>query len=184
MKLWHKILMKASSMVFLMVAVGSLPGCASTPHGLVLDPVGPPLARPVAASPQGTLVVFSAYTAHGPGPNEPDYRQHHSSYQIFSASGQLLQTVPNDDAAPMGEDPTEVKLPAGTYRVVARANGYGVVTVPVVIADDQVTTVHLEGGASWPDQTAFTPGNTVRLPDGQVAGWRAGAGSTAKAFGP
>ena len=170
--------MKASLTV-LLAASALLPGCASSPRGLVLDPVGPPLTRPAAAGSQGTLVVFSAFAVHGPGPSEPDYHRHYSDYRIFSAGGQFLQNVPND-AGPTGEDPAGVKLPAGTYRVVARANGYGLVTVPVVIATDQVTTVHLEGSATWPNQTAFTSDNTVHLPDGQVAGWRAGAGSTAR----
>jgi hypothetical protein len=44
------------------------------------------------------------------------------------------------------EGPAEVQLPPGKYRVVARANGYGTVTVPVTVAAKQTTTVHLEGG--------------------------------------
>jgi hypothetical protein len=50
---------------------------------------------------------------------------------------------------------------------VAQANGYGTVPVPVVIRADQVTTVHLEGGASWPNNAALVGSNPVRLPDGK-----------------
>jgi len=64
-------------------------------------------------------------------------------------------------------------LPAGTYRVVARANGYGIVTVPVVIEKNQVTTVHLEGGGSWENEVARSQSDAVRLPDGRIVGWRA-----------
>jgi hypothetical protein len=49
-----------------------------------------------------------------------------------------------------------VKLPAGQYLVTARASGYGYVTVPVVIAADRNTIVHLETGS--PDSAAFNIG--------------------------
>ena len=61
-------------------------------------------------------------------------------------------------------------LAPGKYRVVAHANGYGTVTVPVVIDATHVTTVHLNGGSS--DETADNQNDTVRLPDGNVVGWR------------
>ena len=54
--------------------------------------------------------------------------------------------------------------------MVARANGYGTVTVAVVVAANRVTTVHLEGGSS--DETADNQNDTVRLPDGNMVGWR------------
>ena len=58
------------------------------------------------------------------------------------------------------------------YRVVAQANGYGRVTIPVVIEAHQTTVLHLEGGGSWPSEAEFNQTNAVRLPDGQIIGWK------------
>jgi len=33
--------------------------------------------------------------------------------------------------------------------------------------------LHLEGGSSWPNESAFNQTNAVRLPDGQIIGWKA-----------
>jgi hypothetical protein len=85
-----------------------------------------------------------------------------------------LRTVHNDNGE-LVEGPAEVSLAGGRYRVVALANGYGLVIVPVVIVRSQVTTVHLEGSPSWPDKQALLHSNPVRLPDGEIAGWRAPA---------
>ena len=62
----------------LLLAALPLAGCASNGHGLVLDPVGPPVFQPSAGS-NGTLVVFSAYdpNAHF---NSLSYRRIHSGY--------------------------------------------------------------------------------------------------------
>jgi hypothetical protein len=98
------------------------------------------------------------------------YRQEYSDYRIYSADGQLRQRVHNDTGTALGS-PVTVRLPPGQYRVVARANGYGTVTVPVVIATGGTTVIHLEGG-NWPDKAAFNETNAVRLPDGRIVGWR------------
>ena len=66
-----------------------------------------------------------------------------------------------------------MRLPAGKYRVAASSNGYGTVIVPVVIANNRMTVLHLEGGYSWPNETAFNEANSVRLPDGEIVGRRA-----------
>jgi len=55
-------------------------------------------------------------------------------------------------------------------------NGYGTVTVPVTIKPNRLTTVHLEGGTWWPSRSPIFESEPVRLPDGQIVGWRAGAG--------
>ena len=90
-----------------------------------------------------------------------------------------MQTVRNANAASL-EGPKRVQLPVGTYCVIARANGYGVVIVPVIIRADQVTTVHLEGGPSWQNLSQLSQSNPVRLPDGEIAGWRASPDSPPK----
>jgi hypothetical protein len=117
------------------------------------------------------LVVFSAYDqdAHF---NDLPYRRVHSDYSILTTDGKLLQTVHNDNGTSAG-GPKEVLLPAGRYQVVARANGYGAVTVPIVIGTHQTTTVHLEGGNPCGNMAPSGQANPVRLPDGEIAGWRA-----------
>ena len=127
---------------FLLAAL-PLAGCASNGHDLVLATVGPTPFQ-VTADADGSLVVFSAYdqSAHL---NSLPYRRVHSDYTILTADSKLLQTVHNDNGTSV-EGPKEVQIPAKRYQVVARANGYGMVTVPVVICSNQTTTVHLEGG--------------------------------------
>ena len=56
----------------------------------------------------------------------------------------------------------------------------GYVTIPVIIAARENTLLHLEGGGSWPDESAFNQTNAVRLPDGQVVGWRTAAEHSSK----
>ena len=164
--------MKTYCTVALLTAATLWSGCASAQHGLTLDPVGPPSVQSTVPNDNGTLVVFSAYDVTAPGTGDYEHRHHYSDYKILSPDGKLLQNVHNDSNSVLREA-ARVKLPAGTYRVVAHANGYGMVTVPVVIEKNQVTTVHLEGGGSWENDVADNQANVVRLPDGRIVGWRA-----------
>lgn len=147
-------------------------GCAASQPGLTLTPVGSPAVQSAVTDDKGTLVVFSAYDVTAASPGDHEHRHHYSDYKILSQDGKLLQTVHNDSNTVLREA-TRVKLLPGTYRVVAQANGYGVVTVPVVIEKNQVTTVHLEGGGLWENDIAQNQANVVRLPDGRIVGWRA-----------
>lgn len=149
-------------------------GCASYHHQIALEPVGPAPHEPSSPVLEGLLVVFSAFD---PTPSIKGnlYRAYYTDYRIFSSDGnQLLKEVQNNSGKLL-DGPKRVQLPAGTYRVLARANGYGVVTVPVVIRPGQVTTVHLEGTNWWPARSAIFQSNPVRLPHGQIVGWRAAA---------
>lgn len=162
----------------ILAAAACLSGCASHRPGLVLDPVGPPPLTAAGAGSSGTLWVFSAFE-QGTDFNSLSYRRHYTDYKILSVGSKLLQTVQNDNGTLM-EAPRRVQLPVGRYAVVARANGYGEVTVPVVIRPNQVTTVHLEGSPSWPNSQDLARSNPVRLPDGEIAGWRASADNSSK----
>ena len=164
----------------ILVGAAVLAGCISHQRGLVLEPIGPPNPQSAGAGSSGTLVVFSAFDPHAHFNDLPHLR-HYTDYEITREDGKLVQTVRNDTGTIL-EEPKRVQLPAGAYGVVARANGYGVVTVPVIIRANQVTTVHLEGSSSWQNRSQISQSNPVRLPDGEIAGWRADtqrAGQTA-----
>jgi len=162
----------------LLVAAALLVGCASQPRGLVLDPIGPPDSQPAGAGTNGTLVVFSAFATHADF-NDLPYLRHYTDYKITSPEGKLVETVHNASGSAL-EGPKRVQLPVGAYCVVARANGYGVVTVPVRVGANQVTTVHLEGGSSWQPRSQLSQSNPVRLPDGEIVGWRASPDTSSK----
>jgi hypothetical protein len=153
-------------------------GCAFPQQNLVLDPVGPPSVRQAAADSEGSLLVFSAFDPQPHFSDLPD-KGHYTDYKIFTEDGRLLQQIHNDNGGSL-EGPLEVKMEPGKYRVLARANGYGLVTVPVVVLARQTTIVHLEGGTAWPHQPKMTWGDAVRLPNGEVVGWRNEPVSTAK----
>jgi hypothetical protein len=152
-----------------------LAGCATPGPVLGLAPVGPPASLP-AALPQsaGTLLVYSAFY---PGPREtalPEDVRQHSDYKLYAGDGRLVGVVGvvANRAGLFGEDPARMSLAPGRYRVEARSNRYGMVSVPVVIAVDQVTEVHLDDDSSLPAKTAGGSG-MVRLSGGEFVGWSA-----------
>jgi hypothetical protein len=169
-----KLLLPAS------VVAGSalLWGCASHAPELVLDPVGPPPFASAGVGSTGMLMVYSAFE-QGAEFNSPYYRRQYTDYKILSADGKLLQAVHTDNGT-LIEAPKRVQLPVGPYRVAARANAYGEVIVPVVICANQVTRVHLEGSPAWPNGREIAKSNPVRLPDGEIAGWRASTTNPSK----
>ncbi len=123
-------------------------------------------------STNGTLVVYSAYEVNADFNARDPYRPEYSDYNIFSSDGGVIRRVHNNSGTNL-QNPLPVSLPKGEYRVVALANGYGLVTVPVIIEPNQNTVIHLEGGDHWPNESAFNQTNAVRLPDGQIVGWKA-----------
>jgi hypothetical protein len=177
--MWEeRTVMKLFLPIGLLAAATFLSGCASKGTALVLEPVGPPPLATAGKGSSGTLMVYSAYE-QGAEFNSPYYRRQYSDYTILSADGRLLQAVHNDSGT-LTEAPKRVQLPLDTYRIVARANSYGEVVVPVVIRANQVTTVHLEGSPAWPNGRELAKSNPVCLPDGEIAGWRASTGSSSK----
>ncbi len=155
------------------IAVGVLlAGCATGKSEITLDTVGPVPGQPAAiTSNNGTLVVYSAYAVNADFNSRDPYRPEYSDYRIFTTAGKLLQRVYNNSGTIL-QDPVSVELLPGEYHVFAHANGYGYVTVPVIIEARQNTVLHLEGGGSWPDELMFNQTNAVRLPDGQIVGCR------------
>ena len=160
-----KIVLTVGGMAMLLM------GCATSKSGLVLDCVGPrPIAITTSPSTAGTLIVYSAYQANADFNARDALRPEYSNYSIFTTDGRLLQKVINNSGTIL-QDPVPVKLLAGEYRVTARANGYGYVTVPVVIAANRNTIVHLETDS--PSAAAFNKTNAVRLPGGEIVGYKA-----------
>lgn len=155
----------------LFAAFSLVAGCAAYDQHLVLDPVGPSAELAPAAGGNGQLVVYSAFDGHLLASSDGDH-QRHSNYRLLAAGEDKPRLIHNDSGT-VWEGPVPVELPPGSYRVQAPANGYGMVTVPVVVAAGRVTTVHLEGGDPWPSKSLFTASNAVRLPDGQVVGLHA-----------
>jgi len=70
------------------------------------------------------------------------------------------------------QKPMTVPLPQGRYVVYARAEGYGRVTVPILIAASRTTVVFLEG-KGLPEAPELPEAEVVRLPDGRPVGRRA-----------
>ena len=170
--------MKFSATILALLAAALLSGCGTGPgpNGLVLDPVGPALlpSTPMtdSVSPNGTLVVYSAYRRNADFNARDRNRPEYSDYEIFSSAGALQQRIHNNSGTIL-QEVVPVTLPAGKYKVKARANGHGFVVIPVVIEAGRSTVVHLEGGGFWPNESVFNQTNAVRLPDGLVIGWKA-----------
>lgn len=89
---------------------------------------------------------------------------------LYSMAGQVLQSVENRSATDWRE-PKTLRLGVGRYLVTALAPRVGLVSVPVVIGEEQITVVDLNhevlpglsvAGEQW-----------VRLPNGQVIGSKA-----------
>jgi hypothetical protein len=161
-------------LTFNIIAAGVLlVSCATGNSGITLDTVGPvPTQSAAISSTNGTLVVYSAYEVNADYNSRDPYRPEYSDYKIFTTDGKLLQKVHNNSGTIL-QDPMSVELQPGKYRVIARVNGYGYVTVPIIIAPQQNTILHLEGGGFWPNESVFNQYNAVCLPDGQVIGWKA-----------
>jgi hypothetical protein len=149
-----------------------LAGCNSSRSALAFAPVGPVQSPAASLVSSGTLLVYTAFNTGVPSPNLPDDIRQHTDYELRAEDGKLLRHISNQ-AGYQSENPSPVPLPAGNYQITARANGYGVVTIPVVISAGRLTELHLEGGHAWPDNQAFNESNSVRLPGGEIIGWKA-----------
>ena len=148
------------------LVVSILAGCQSQP--VTLSAVGPAPATSERQVTSGYLRVFSATETHMDG--DIAYNPH-KGYRILSDSGKMLHYV-NNHIGTMDESPSIVTIPAGHYQIVADAEGYGRVTVPVEIRGGKTTVIHLE--RNWKPTPGAT-GNLVRLPGGEAVGWSAAA---------
>jgi len=138
---------------------------------VTLAPVGPRPPGVHAPGPlKGYLKVYSATTEYNDG-NLMYYP--HSRYSILDTGGKRLEWVDNH-VSMNDEAPQVVPIPVGTYYVLAQSEFDGLVRVPVIIKGGQTTVVNLERGrTSDKDTQGVDASRGVKLPSGQVAGWRA-----------
>jgi hypothetical protein len=171
--LWQRRNMKIAIKPVMLIIFGALlAGCAGMRSDLVLDTAGPtPAPTAQSTSGRGTLIVYSACKVNADFNSRDPNRREYSDYRILDRDRKLLEFIHNvtDDII---EGPVSVKLPVGKYFVVARSNGYGIVTIPVIIASRQNTILHLDGFDAWPDESEFNQTNAVCLPDGEIVGWK------------
>jgi hypothetical protein len=172
------------------IAVGSalccLAGCATAEKVAVLEPVGPSPGQRAEPQSQGALQVFSARKRTPTDPNleeffaNNDYGKNefllypaHTDYTITAMDGTVVRRVHNA-AGCYDDHPAVVSLAPGFYKVRAQAEEYGRererVELPVEIKAGQTTAVHL--ARDWNVRTRSKNADLVRMPNGDVVGWR------------
>lgn len=161
--------MKNATIIVLLALFAA--GCAFNRQAVITEPVGPPPRTERVTSSNGNLVVHSGFETTDATGFAHEYAHPHTAYDIYTLDGKLARHVRNYVGGLL-DDPETVALPAGNYKVSARANGYASVVLPVVIVAGKTTTVHLDSsGFNLAKQNP--KGNLVKLPDGQIIGWLA-----------
>lgn len=151
-----------------LVAVALLSGCLSAPVSRVAtEPVGPigGANRMNLSTGPGELIVFTQTEDINDG--GISYTRH-TAYSIENQEGNTVRQVVNR-AGNTDQSPTTVSISAGSYVVRARADGFGLVAVPILIAPNQLTAVYLSREPR-PKGLAIPPGQEVTLPDGRLVG--------------
>ncbi|MCW5890063.1 MAG: hypothetical protein KIT14_05870 [bacterium] len=138
--------------------------------GSTVDRVVGPAPDEVAAAQAhtGMLVVYSSReVTESPTRVDPDVAVH-TPYEVRSQDGIFERRVVNSDG--LRTEPDQVLLPPGRYRVIASAQEYGTVTVPVDVVAGRTTTVHLDAN-DYVAARRIPDSARVRLGDGQIVGW-------------
>jgi len=156
--------------ILLVAAASFVAGCAEAPPTVVHETVGP-RAAVAGAEHAGYLTVYSGsyWTTPSTSDDVVPSVLSYTDYDIQGLDGSLFKHVENGD-----EEPARVLLPKGCYIVVAQSETSGTISVPVAIETRRITVVHLEQAQD--SKKAFTgidSADLVRLPDGQVIGFRA-----------
>ena len=119
----------------------------------------------------GDLVVYSETEDY----YEDDGFYHpHTDYLIYTPEGRLLKRVWNHQGHE-DESPAIVSLKPGQYIVKARAEFYGLTSVPVVIEPNRTTKLILQPG--WEPGKTVASTQVVRMPNGYPVGWTADLGA-------
>ena len=124
--------------------------------------------RPPAAAhtPVGNLIVYSA--TYTPTLEQGEYPAH-TDYTIATPDGKVIQRV-NNATGSYGSRPATVSLLPGKYHVRAQYDRGGFAVITVVIEVGKTTMLDLDG-EPLPEGSRGV--GEVRLPDGNVVGWRA-----------
>ena len=144
-------------------------GCSSNPTTVLVSAIGPSPSAPInGALSDGQLQVYTATEGHD---EDAVYYYPHSAYTIFGANGEKVRYVRNHIDR-YDETPQIVSLAPGAYTVRGRADGYGYITVPVIVKSGRRTSVYLNR-TRRPVLSQAEERLLVRLPDGRAVGWRA-----------
>jgi hypothetical protein len=121
---------------------------------------------------RGSLIVYSATY---PQTLEQSEYPAHTNYTIATAGDQVLKHVANNTGS-FGAYPATVELACGAYHVRAQYAHGGFVVVPITIQADKTTVVDLDVSGELLPPFAGEAKEPIRLPDGEVVGWRAVSG--------
>jgi hypothetical protein len=149
-------------------ALVAVVGCVAQTRTVLNQPVGPSRSQASRRTGEGELVVYTARELNDPVASR---NPTHSPYTIYGQDDHVLQRVDNRTGS-FYQDPVPVSLPAGKYKIEARATNAGTVDVPVVIEEGRTTVVDLDG-ATLPQDRPKSDDQWVRLPGGQIVGFRA-----------
>jgi hypothetical protein len=159
--------LKTSALMFALIV---LSGCATNRKLVLNEPIGPSHPAVNRWQGDGYLIVHSAREVvdlvHSDHPT-------HSAYTVYTDDVRVLRRIRNLNGS-FYQDPENVQLPVGSYKVEARALNSGWVVFPVIIEEGKTTVVYLDGEASPREEET---GDWVRLPNGQIIGSRARAPS-------
>ena len=119
------------------------------------------------ADASGSLIVYSATY---PQTLEQSEYAAHTNYTVSTVGDKLIRRVSNNRDS-FGASPSIVELPCGNYHVRAQYGDGRFIVVPVPVQADRTTVVDLDGEPL----PAGAPGarEPIRLPGGELAGWRA-----------
>jgi len=159
--------LSVKSIWLLLLAI--LAGCATRTSMVVNEPVGPDLARPRVnlSQGQGQLVVYSALDVVSPV--DADFPAH-TTYEVYDMSENLIRRVDNRSGS-FYQTPATVRLSAGEYKVKALATNHGLITVPIIIKENETTVLDLDS-THFRQHKPTGAGQWVRLPTGEVIGMR------------
>lgn len=174
----HIILIAASN------ALVCLVGCASPSPLAVSQAGGPAPTKHGQATGNSSLQVYSARVRIPVDLNEDEflsnndfgrndflYETAHTDYTVYSQDGKVLKEVRNA-WGPKDPEPAVVPLAPGTYKIKAKARGFGLVTIPVVIEPGKLTTVNLQRDRQ-PVANSAAKADLVWLGNSRIVGWKA-----------
>lgn len=160
----------AAALAMLMVAsgLGLMTGCATPKGQLVLAAVGPQNPRGSSSGGLGQLQVFTQTVNNNDG---GVIYPIHTAYWIYTTNNVRVKSVLNH-AGPNDTVPMVVVLPTGTYHVIARADRFGIITVPTVIEGNRITQIYLDS-TGLPSYLRGDLTKLVCLPGGPPVGFSA-----------